>query len=630
MGAQSRAGYGAHRGNLVKVAVVGCGRMGRVHVPYILKTPGVRLVGACDQNEIRAAELAHRHQVPPYADLAQMLHETGPDAVHIVTPPQTHAAVACEVLEAGSHALVEKPLCLTLKQADAVYSAAEVAGRLVSVNHAHLWSPLVKRARLLIESGTLGRVRYIEYVMGDDYLDALKRGYAPWAQELRGGVLCDLIPHPLYIIRAFLPDAQVASARASGSTVRDLRELWVDFASGDAGASLWMSLNQRPLEHSFRIYCTAGTICVDLRNFCMAVLPERGFPGAVARVIKTVSDSSQRATGTLRCALGVLLGRFDPRSGTRGAIEAFYEAIVHSKPSPVSAEEAGAVVELSVAIWDALERHAGAIRPVVDESGRLIGRRAPPEFAKAASAQQPTVLVTGGTGFIGSHLVRRLVADGQRLRVLCRPSSSLDRMPPSGVAVTMGDVADRESVRKAMQGIQVVYHLAATTAGDWAEHYQGTVLGTRNVLEAAAEVQARRVVYVSSLGVLHASRFPKNGVVDESFPLEERPHARGDYSRAKLDAEQLVRQFANDGDLPVCVIRPGLVYGPGHGEFLSDAGFRVSKGVVLVVGVGRRRLPLTYVENLVDALLLAAQSQDTCGRTYQIVDPISLRYVGTS
>ena len=129
------------------------------------------------------------------------------------------------------------------------------------------------------------------------------------------------------------------------------------------------------------------------------------------------------------------------------------------------------------------------------------------------------------------------------------------------------------------------------------------------------------MVHVSSLGVLHASRFPSGGTVDESFPLEQRPEARGDYSRAKLDSEQVAREFARDGKLPLCIVRPGLVYGPGSVEFLSDAGFRVSNGLALVIGMGRRRLALTYVANLVDALLLAEQCEDSCERTYHIVDP---------
>lgn len=605
----------------MRTTIVGCGYIAGIHIPYILKTDGVQLVALCDQNEIRARDMAQRHNLPYYTNLPKMLEETRPDAVHVLTPPQTHAALTIKALEAGCHVLVEKPLCLTLEEADAIYAAASAAGRLVSIDHSHLWSPLVRKAMQVVNSGRLGRIIHIQYVMGDDYLEAVKRGYARWALELRGGIFCDLIPHPLSLICAFLPDAKVFSARACGTGIRDLCELWVDFASDDAGASLWMSLNQRPLEHALRIYCTRGTIHVDLRNFCLAVVPERGLPGPVVRAVNTLSESCQRGAGVAWNILGLSLGWFDPKAGIAGAIRAFYQAIAEGKPSPVSLEEARAVVELSTAIWDTLEGAPGAIRPAVDKKGQVIVRKTPADFVQSAGNQPSRVLVTGGTGFIGSHLVRRLVAEGERVRVLCRQSSRLDPLPTERVELAFGDVSDIDSVRRAMQGIEVLYHLASTMGGDWEAYYQGTVVGTRNVLQAAVEAGIRKVVYVSSLGVLHASQFPNDKMIDEGFPMERRREARGNYSRAKLEAEEVAQEFARDGKLPLCIVRPGLVYGPGRAEFLADAGFRVADGLVLVVGLGGRRLGLSYVDNLVDALLLAGQHENSCGKTYHIIDP---------
>jgi len=605
----------------MKSAIVGCGYIAGIHISYILKIKGVQLVALCDQNGIRAREMARQYNVPHYTDLNRMLCETQCDVIHILTPPQTHAALAVQALQAGCHVLVEKPLCLTIDEADAIYAAAQLTGRLVGVNHTHLWSPLVQKAKRVVASGRLERVLHIQYVMGDDYLEAVKGGYARWALELRGGAFCDLIPHSLYLIRTFLPDARVVSARACGTSIHDLRELWVDFAADGAGASLWMSLNQRPLEHVLRIYCTRGTIHVDLRNFFLMVLPERGLPGPAARMVNTLSESWQRGAGTVKTALNLILGRFDPKAGTAGAIRAFYEAIAEGNPSPVSQEEAKAVIELSTAIWDILEETQGTILPVRDEKGQVIVRKIPADFAKGSKGEGPRVLVTGGTGFIGSHLVRRLVTEGQGVRVLCKELSSLDTLPTDWVEIAFGDVSDLDSVHKAMQGVEVLYHLAAAMKGDWATHYQSTVLGTRNVLRAAAEAGVKKVVYVSSLGVLHSSYFPNGKMVDESFFLEQRPEVRGNYSRAKLEAEQLAQNFARDGKLPICIVRPGLVYGPGNAGFLSDAGFRVGNGLAVVVGLGGRRLALTYVENLVDALVLAGQSQNFCGKTYHIVDP---------
>ena len=433
----------------MKTAIVVCGRMGDVHIRYILKTKGVQLVALCDQKELRARELARQHGVPHYSDLARMLDETRPDAVHILTPPQTHTTLTIQALQSGCHVLVEKPLCLTPEEAQAICVAVESAGRLVSVDHSLLWSPSVQKAQRTIASGQLGRVLHIQYVMGDDYLQAVKGGYARWALGLRGGVLCDLIPHPLYLIRAFLPSAQVFSAYACGTSIYDLRELWVDLMANGAGASLWMSLTQRPLEHNLRLYCERGTVYLDLRNFCMVMLPERGLPGPAARVVNTLSESWQRGMGTLGSVLGLLTGRFDPRAGTAGAIHAFYQAIAEGKPSPVSQEEAVVVVALSAAVWNLLEKTPGAIRLFLDERGQSVVRKAAADFGTVKHITPPRVLVTGGTGFIGSHLVRRLVAEGRQVRVLCRELSGLDALPTDGIEIAFGDVSDLDSVHRA-------------------------------------------------------------------------------------------------------------------------------------------------------------------------------------
>ena len=125
----------------MKTVIVGCGRMAGIHIQYILKTEGVQLVALCDQNEIRAKELAQRYGLPYYTNLAQMLAETRPEAVHVLTPPQNHAASTIQALEAGCHVLSEKPLCLSCEEAEAIYAAAKSAGRQVSIDHTLLWSP---------------------------------------------------------------------------------------------------------------------------------------------------------------------------------------------------------------------------------------------------------------------------------------------------------------------------------------------------------------------------------------------------------------------------------------------------------------------------------------------------------
>ena len=356
----------------MKVSIVGCGNMAQVHIPYILKSKDVQLVALCDQNEIRAKVLAKKYSTPYFIDTSQMLENTNPDVVHILTPPQSHTKIAIQCLDFGCHVFVEKPLCLTMDEVEDIYKSAQSNGRIVGIDHNNIWSPLFQKALQVVQSGQIGRLINIQYVIGDDFLEVVKRGYGRWALDLRGGVFADLIPHPLYLTRAFIPELKVHSMKAIGSDIKNLRELWVDFIGNDVYVNLWMSLNQRPLQHEMSIYCTDGRICIDLRNFNLSIIKEKGLLGPVSRILNTLSESWQRGMGTMKNAFKLFIRRFDPRMGTVSAIQAFYKAINNDEPSPVSKEDAKSTVQLSEDIWDLLERAPGAISHEVDEKGNVV------------------------------------------------------------------------------------------------------------------------------------------------------------------------------------------------------------------------------------------------------------------
>ncbi len=591
----------------IKATIVGCGSIAHVHVPRILKNKYVELAALCDNNKIRLEDMTRCYKVPSYIDFSKMLEEVRPDVVHILTPPATHAKLAVEALKNGSHVLIEKPACLTVEELNSVYKAAESAGRMVSIDHCHLWSPLVIRARQVLESGQLGDIRHIQYTMSDDFLEVVKSGYGRWALSLTGGIMGDLISHPLYLIGSFLNGMKINSVRASGSNICNLKELFVDFTADKGGANLWMSLEQRPIEHSMRIFCTRGTVNIDLHNYSLAVVPERSLPGPLARIVNVVTESWQRGSGTVSRAFGLVMGQFDPDMGIAGSMNAFYRSILEDRESPVSRESAVSVVRLTEEVWGRL-----------DEISEIAGAKADKiKTGISAHGKNAEVLVTGGTGFIGRHLVNRLVSEGRRVRILCRSGSPADFINNDAIELFNGDICDIDSVYKAMQGVDTVYHLAAATGGDRAVYYQSTIKGTENILKTAFKAGVKKMVYVSSLGILQSSRFPNGKAVDESFPLEGRSLQRGDYSHAKLAAEMIVKKYMNSGKLDICIIRPGLVYGTGVQELFSDAGLQISRHIVLVLGTGRRLLGLTYVENLVDALVLAEHSK---GNVYHIVD----------
>jgi nucleoside-diphosphate-sugar epimerase len=232
------------------------------------------------------------------------------------------------------------------------------------------------------------------------------------------------------------------------------------------------------------------------------------------------------------------------------------------------------------------------------------------------------LLITGATGFIGSHLTARLAAEAPRTRLLVRDASRLSASSaalPSVVEVVPGDLSDPDAVATAVRGCEVVIHLGAATGGDWSTFEAATVQGTRHVLEAARQHGAR-VVHVSSMSVYDFAALPDGAIVDETAPLDREPTRRNDYARAKWLADEVAREYAAGGDAPVVVLRPGTVYGPGGRAPMIVTARELPGNVRLLFGGGKRELPLLYVENLVDVLLVLASGVGGDGRIYNVVD----------
>jgi nucleoside-diphosphate-sugar epimerase len=227
--------------------------------------------------------------------------------------------------------------------------------------------------------------------------------------------------------------------------------------------------------------------------------------------------------------------------------------------------------------------------------------------------------ITGGTGFIGGALARRLLAEGVAVQLLARPSGRADQIESSGATVMRGDVENPDAVRKAIAGAEVVYHVAAKVEGPWTkEQFMETnVVGTEHVLDACRQLGTPRLVYLSSIAVY--GPIAKGQGIDEETPFDEFPAERELYAQSKIAADQLVMEFARKTGTAVTILRPGIVFGPGRTLPLGLLAARLGK-LAIVFGNRRQRMPLSYVENLVDAIKLAGTASHGGLREYIIVD----------
>jgi nucleoside-diphosphate-sugar epimerase len=224
-------------------------------------------------------------------------------------------------------------------------------------------------------------------------------------------------------------------------------------------------------------------------------------------------------------------------------------------------------------------------------------------------------VVTGATGLLGSHLVEALVQRDEPVRALVRPSSDCSFLRGLGVDLCEGDLADPDSVRRAVEGATVVYHCAARV-GDWgpASAFQGAIVDTtRHVVEACRSAGVGRLLHVSSIAAYGRPPWPA-GPLDEELPLGRNLWPNDHYPRAKVEAEKLVWESG----LPVTVVRPSWFYGPRDRTTMPRVVTALRKRQVSILGTGDNLLNLIFAGDVATGAILAANHPHAVGRAYNL------------
>ena len=250
------------------------------------------------------------------------------------------------------------------------------------------------------------------------------------------------------------------------------------------------------------------------------------------------------------------------------------------------------------------------------------------------SADEP-VLVTGANGFIGTRVVATLLDYGLTdIRCFVRPSSNLSRLQDvvdrhdanDRVTLVKGDLLALSDCNLATKGIRVVYHLAAGFDKSFAGAFMNSALSSRNLLEAFCETGAPvRFVNVSSFSVYSNIDMARGALLDENAPLEKSSQDRQDaYGFGKLKQEEIVRRYGREHGVPYVVLRPGTVFGPGKTALTGRIGIDTF-GFFIHIG-GSNQLPLTFVDNCAEAVVLAGLVPGVDGETFNVVDDEPVSY----
>jgi nucleoside-diphosphate-sugar epimerase/predicted dehydrogenase len=605
-------------GPAIRAAIVGTGFIADFHARGIENSPGVELVAVCDANIGAAEAFGAARGVKAYRSVAEMFAQERIDAVHVLTPPDSHHPVAKQCLEAGAHVFVEKPLCVSVAEIDDLMAVAGPRGLVIGVNHSMTYIPGYDVLRAHVLNRDLGPIDQIT-INHLSELGIIRFGpFTNWIVREPQNALLEIGPH----VVSELVDLVGVPDRIEAVADRD-----VELPGGGRAYRRW------------RIRAEVGRTAADINldfgpGFAQRTIAVRGLLGAAHLDFNANTCTVDRAT-----ASGLDFDRYrrtlaqarELRAQARSTLAATLKAKVKrpgaGTPDQLSIQAASAAFYRGIREPAAMDARITAERgrqviaiceEIIARAGLRAGAR--PTGAPAAAARgDADVVVFGGGGFIGKRLVVKLLEAGHRVRVAGRGGSpALAALGHERLEIMRADLRSPADLERALGGAETVFHLATSDAKTWPQYLEREVEPSRRLAEAALARGVRRFVYTGTIDSYYAGAGA--GTITEDTPLDPRIERRNYYARAKAAAERLLTGLHAERGLPLVIARPGIVIGKGGNPFHWGVGKWASEGVVQVWGDGTNPLPLVLVDDVADGLVRCMDTPGIEGRSFNLID----------
>ncbi len=339
---------------MLRVAIVGCGKIADQHAEQIENLPGCEIVAVCDREELMAQQLRERLNVPAhFTEVQDLLEKTKPDVVHITSPPQTHFSVGKLCLDAGCHVYIEKPFTLYFGEAQELIHLAERTDRKLTVGHNAQFSHAANRMRTLVAEGYLGGTpvhleSYYCYDLGDAaYAKSLLGDRHHWVRNLPGGLLQNTISHGISKVAEFLT-GQSPEVVAYGFTSALLQsigeteicdELRVIIHDGTTTAYFTFSSQMRPSLHLLRMYGPKNGLIMDENQQTVIKVRGKRYKSYLHQFLPPWDYAKQYIANSLWNMNKFLKADFHDGHGMKVLIQSFYRSITHGGPVPIPYSE---------------------------------------------------------------------------------------------------------------------------------------------------------------------------------------------------------------------------------------------------------------------------------------------------
>ncbi|WP_164659685.1 NAD-dependent epimerase/dehydratase family protein [Tropicibacter sp. Alg240-R139] len=595
----------------IRIGLIGAGYIASWHADAIKATPGVELTAICDRAADAAHGLADAYNATGFASVEDLISAGLCDAAHILTPPDSHRALAVQCLEAGLHVLVEKPVALSAQDTQAIEDAAKKAGKRFHAGHNFLGLPSYERLKKMTQAGGLGRISSAE-VRWCFPLPPLRSGpFGLWLMRESKNLLLEIGPHLFALVQDLFGPAQVHDLGLShpiaipGNGERP--QTWHMRATvGSVELSLMISLVETSDDRSVTLRGSTGRARLDLAADTLIVDADNTADLVANPLWRQMSLSGQHLKAGCVNAIHQLTS-FNAKSpyglSFRGMMSGIYGPL--SRNAPADPRFSGTS---AVKVMDTLDQALSLIPPEMRDL---------PVSSKPKRAPNPSVMVIGGTGFIGRALTRRLVDLGKDVRVISRGNSGpfadlLEQVETVGLSL-----ADTDGLTKAMEGIDTVYNLARSVDTSWEDCLKHDVAIAEGIGQAALGAGVARLVYTGTIASYDMS--DPNVQIIEDAGFAEDMSDRNLYARSKAECERRLLAMHRTKELPLVIARPGIVVGLGGPLQHWGIGRWHGAGAVKLWGNGRNTLPFVLIDDTVEALVKLAEVDGIEGDSFNLI-----------
>lgn len=602
----------------VKVGLLGAGYILDSHAKALLAIPDISLRAVCDQSRGRAVQAAAKFSIPQALGSIAEMAASDCEIVHVLLPPALHIDAAMAMVDARKSVFLEKPMGLNSRACAELCALAEKNGVAVGVNHNFLFTPRYESIRAGIKQGELGQLDHVA-VNWHFAQSNLKFGpFDNWMLSAPANMVFELGPHLAAFVVDLVGMPHIDSAVAGNPILlpggQTVYRQWA--AIGHAGSTtvqMSISLTGGHADRILRVRGRGGSVQLDFgrdiawRDVSVADNPILDSHATAVSASRQLHD--QARSDRIRRFKSALFNRPDANpfeESVYRSIRTFYANGIQSVDRRHDGRFATDVIRLCETVTDAANAGPPTLRSV--------------SVVMPVMSAKPTVLVVGGTGFIGRRLVRLLVERDHAVRVLTRnPRSAALELQGLPVELFAGAHGDPESARRAVEGIRVVYHLAKCEGKRWQDYIDGDIEPTKVLAEAALEAGIKRFIYTGTIAS-YASADARD-VIDNRTPVDPAIARRSHYARSKAACESLLQAMQRDRGLGVVILRPGIVIGPGTPPAHLGIGRFLSETRVDYWGDGETPLPLVLVDDVADALARALDAPAIEGQTLLVTSP---------